>query len=74
MYLSNSIDGCSDGPRVASEDIASPIQLAGLPTGTYSLIVAASDFDAQNSCGNFLLSMDGDFTGDNDVIFANGFD
>lgn len=74
IFLSNSFDGCSGGPCLASGDAGTPMQVGDLPSGTYFLTVAAADFDAPDSCGNFQLSMNGDFTGGDDAIFANGFE
>jgi hypothetical protein len=74
MYLSDSLDGCSGGLCVASGDTGIPMQVGGLPSGTYYLTVAARSMDAPGSCGGFTLSMNGDFSGGDDVIFANGFE
>ncbi|MEO7757389.1 MAG: hypothetical protein ABIS07_12470 [Dokdonella sp.] len=74
IFLSNSLDGCSGGPCLASGDAATPMQVGDLPSGTYFLTVAAAGFDAQDSCGNFQLSMNGDFSGGDDAIFSDGFD
>ncbi len=74
VFLSNSPDQCAGGRCITFADTGSPMQVGDLPVGIYYLIVAAGSLDNLGSCGNFTLDMNGDFTGGEDFIFANGFD
>jgi hypothetical protein len=74
VYLSNSPDQCAGGRCITWGDTGFPMQVGDLPVGIYYLVVAANGLDGAGACGNFTLDMNGDFTGGEDFIFANGFD
>jgi len=73
MYLSDAAHSCDSGECLAAGSQGAPINLAGLPSGEYWLTVAANDQDEPGACGSFVLTADGDLSGD-DFIFADGFD
>lgn len=73
MYLAKGADSCDSAACVGEGDSATPINLAGIPPGYYWLFIAASEQDETGACGSFVLTADGDLSGD-DIIFANGFD
>lgn len=73
MYLADGADSCDSARCVAEGSPGTPINLAGIPAGEYWLFIAAAEQNQTGACGAFVLTADGDLSG-NDVIFADGFE
>jgi hypothetical protein len=74
VYLSSDVHDCAAGTCLAAGDTSIPLAWVGYPAGNYTLNVTASELDPATACGPVTLSMQGEFPGCADTIFANGFD